>query len=222
MTGGTTSTDFLGSSGSPTGGQDVFVAKLQADGMGLVYAAILGGSNFMVFDGSIPLHVIELLGQGVVAFGFVERNNWTPSNGDGEDLFGLQFNASADRVFATVDAFGHVELWSAAPFDPGLLVAEGSVDLDPGRAFSLVIDVGGSNAQVLYDGVVVAEGNPFSVSSSDADPAQIGDDQVISVSFGTEFRGSATINDVPEPGGTLMLLAGAAALAGLGRRRIRP
>jgi len=187
--------------------------------LGTANGSFDGGMNYMVFDGSIPLVVHEIVGLGQVAFGFVERSTWTPTDGDGSDLFGLDFNAAADRVFASVDEFGIVRLYTGDAFDPGREIAAGSVDLTKQAAFSLVVDTVGSNAQVFYGADLIAEGDPFTGAASDADVADLGDDQVISIGRGTEFRGTAVITQVPEPGRLLVLGSGALLLLTRARRR---
>lgn len=171
--------------------------------------------NLMHLDGALPFQVERLLGQGEVAFGFVESTAWTPSPGDGSDLFGRDFNASSDRVFAIVDAEGRVELRTAEAFDPGRVIDTGFVPL--GRPGLLTLTLTPSTATVLFDGQVVASGDPFTTDFRDADPADVGDDFVISVGFGTEDRGTAVLN-VPEPAFGTALMLGACALLG-GRRR---
>ena len=174
--------------------------------------------NLMHLNGTRPFHVERLLGQGEVAFGFVESATWTPVAGDGSDLFGRDFNANADRVFAIVDADGHVELRTARAFGDGRVVATGYVPL--GRPGLLSMTLGASNAEVLFDGTVVASGDPFTTDFRDALPANVGDDFVVSVGFGTEDRGAAVL-DVPEPGVVLGLGIGALAISALSTRRKR-
>ncbi len=166
--------------------------------------------NLMKFDGALPFRIQSLLGQGEVAFGFVERTTWTPSTGDGSDLFGRDFNASADRVFAIVDDRGRVELRSAAAFDAGRVVATGYLPF--GRAGLMTLDLSGGIASVLFDGTVVASGDPFTSDFRDANPANVGDDFVISVGYGTEDRGSAVLA-VPEPQLATSIALGAMLLA---------
>lgn len=153
--------------------------------------------NLMNFDGSMPIHVVDILGQGEIAFGFVERATWTPSASppDTFDLFGRDGTNPVDRVFATVDQNGLVELWTADSSVAGRKIAEGAVDLARGGKLELEIDKVTPNARVLYDGFVVAQGNPFTADPLDAAAAQVGDDQVISIAFGTESRGAVTINN---------------------------
>lgn len=175
--------------------------------------------NLMHLNGARPFHVERLLGQGEVAFGFVESTNWTPTAGDGADLFGRDFNAAADRVFAIVDADGRVELRSASASSDGRVVATGFVPL--GRPGLLSMTLGPASAEVLFDGTVVASGDPFTTDFRDALPANVGDDFVVSVGFGTEDRGAAML-DVPEPGAAASLALGGLLSAGLStRRRLR-
>jgi hypothetical protein len=148
--------------------------------------------NLMRFDAALPVHVIELLGQGELAFGFVERASWTPADGDGADLFGREFSTPADRVFALVRADGTLELWSAAAFSPGIRIARTRIALDPAKPLELRI--GAALAELVYDGQVVAQANPFTGYPA-ADPANLGDDQVISVGYGHEWLGAAVISD---------------------------
>ncbi len=173
------------------------------------------GLNLMANDGAVPFQIERILGQGEVAFGFVDNGSWTPSAGDGEDLFGRDFNASADRVFAIVDAAGRVELRTAAAFDEGRVVDTGYVPL--GRPGLLSMSLSASNAEVLFEGFVVASGDPFTADFRDANPANVGDDWVISVGKGTEDRGAALLS-VPEPGFAVGLALATLALA-VGRRR---
>ncbi len=161
--------------------------------------------NLMHLNGVRPFHVERLLGQGEIAFGFVESGTWTPTSGDGSDLFGRDFNANADRVFAIVDADGRVELRTARAFGDGRVIATGFVPL--GRPGLLSMTLGVANAEVLFDGEVVASGDPFTTDFRDALPANVGDDFVISVGFGTEDRGAAVI-DVPEPDAAIGLMLG--------------
>ena len=152
--------------------------------------------NLMTFDAtSEPLFIVDILGQGEVAFGYVERNSWTPVSGDGIDLPGHDGNNPVDRVFAVVDALGLVELWTAADNVSGRRVASGALDLSQACALSLSIDKVLSMASVLCDGIVIAAGDPFTNDPADADPALVGDDRVITIGYGTDFRGAATIND---------------------------
>lgn len=171
--------------------------------------------NLMASGGGVPFQIERILGQGEVAFGFVDDASWTPSAGDGEDLFGRDFNASADRVFAIVDSRGRVELRTAGPFDAGRVVDTGFVPL--GRPGLLSITVGPTSAEVLFDGHGVASGDPFTSDFRDADPANVGDDFVISVGYGTEDRGAAILS-VPEPGFAAGLAVAALGLAALRRR----
>lgn len=171
--------------------------------------------NLLASGGAVPFQLERVLGQGEVAFGFVDENAWTPSAGDGEDLFGRDFNASADRVFAIVDAQGRVELRSAGAFQEGRVVATGYVPL--GRPGLLSINVSPTEAQVTFDGFVVASGDPFTPDVRDANPANVGDDFVISVGFGTEDRGAAILN-VPEPGFGGALAVAVLVLGGIRRR----
>ncbi len=152
--------------------------------------------NLMTFDASKALHVVDLLGQGEIAFGLVERSSWTPSlaPADGFDLFGRNGSNPFDRVFATLDAYGRVELWSADGSVAGRKVASGAVDLARGGRLELELDKAAPEARVLYDGFVVARGDPFTADPLDAEAAQVGDDQVVSIGFGTESRGAATLN----------------------------
>jgi len=171
--------------------------------------------NLMASGGAVPFHIERILGQGEVAFGFVEETIWTPTAGDGEDLFGRDFNASADRVFAIVDAQGRVELRTASPFNEGRVIDTGYVPL--GRPGLLTMNVTPTNAEVVFGSHVVASGDPFTTDFRDADPANVGDDWVISVGQGTEDRGAAILN-VPEPGFAVGLAFAALALAARRRR----
>ncbi|MEL7451046.1 MAG: SBBP repeat-containing protein, partial [Pseudomonadota bacterium] len=146
--------------------------------------------NFMVFNGSIPLHIVDIWNQGRVAIGVVDSANWPLSNGDGGTLFAPE--AFMDRVFVIVDALGRIELRSAPPFSNGVLVDEAFIGLEADKAISIDVDVNGSIARVFYDGNVVAEGNPF--VSGGANASQIGDDMAVSVGLGNEFLGAALLN----------------------------
>jgi len=157
------------------------------------------GWNFMVFEGSIPLHIVEIFSQGLVAFGFVERATWTPSSFDNGDLIGEQFDAPADRVFAVVDQWGHVELRSGNAFNPGIVIASGAVDLDPDKAFTMTLDIGLSTASVLYDGNLVVSGDPFPADPAAADSGEVGDDFVVSIGYGNGFLGAAIISNTTQP-----------------------
>ena len=199
--------------------QDEFALDTPAGVLATANGVDTGSVNLMTFEGAKPVHIVELLGMGEVAFGFVERNDWTPAHFDNADLFGESFSTPCDRVFARVDSFGIVTLMSAAPSRPGRVVARGAIALDRVGALSLEIDSVASLARVRYDGEIVVEGDPFTSDLEDADPLALGDDQVISVGFGTEYRGAATLNTVPEPGSALGLPMGSAALALFARRR---
>lgn len=153
------------------------------------------GWNFMVFDDSMPLHIIDIFSQGLVAFGFVERTTWTPSSLDNGDLIGEEFDAPADRVFAVVDQWGHVELRSGDAFDPGIVIASGAVDLNPSKAFTMTLDIGMATASVLYDGNVVVTGDPFPADPDAADSTDVGDDFVVSIGYGNGFLGGAIISN---------------------------
>ena len=85
-----------------------------------------------------------------------------------------------------------------------------------GRPGRLSLQLSASSAEVLFEGVVVASGDPFTTDLRDARAAEVGDDFVISVGFGTEDRGAAVLN-VPEPAVGLALALGGLALAA-GRR----
>jgi hypothetical protein len=174
--------------------------------------------NLMQNNAPLPFHIDSLLGQGEVAFGFVDNATWTPTDADGSDLFGRDFNALADRVFAIVDSDGEVELRTAAAFDEGRVVDTGFIPL--GRFGLLSLTVGPSQADVLFDGVVVATGDPFTADIRDATAANVGDDFVISVGYGTEDHGAAVIN-VPEPSFAASMIAGLVALVALANSRFR-
>lgn len=146
--------------------------------------------NFMWFDGSVPIRLLALRGGAEVALGFVERTTWTPSDGDGGDLFGREFNAPADRVFVAVDAFGRFELRSAAAFDPGVVIATGSLDL--GHTGGLHLELAGGVARLYHGSALVAEASPFTGASGAATQAAVGDDQVLAVGFGLGELGSAS------------------------------
>ena len=172
--------------------------------------------NLMKNDGALAIQIESLLGQGEVALGFVERMTWTPSSGDGADLFGRDFNAMADRVFAMIDSEGRVELRTASASSPGRVIDTGFLPL--GRPGLIEVTLSSTNAELLFDGVVVASGDPFTLDSRDALAGNVGDDFVISVGFGTESRGAATIS-VPEPGFGAMFAIGLLAALGLGVER---
>jgi hypothetical protein len=87
-----------------------------------------------------------------------------------------------------------------------------------GRPGLIEVTLSSTNAELLFDGVVVASGDPFTLDSRDALAGNVGDDFVISVGFGTESRGAATIS-VPEPGFGAMFAIGLLAALGLGVER---
>ncbi len=176
-----------------------FVQDTRSGVLGTPNGSLEEAASFMRFEGEIPLHVVELLGRGVVAFGYVERASWTPAPFDGSDLIGADFNTFADRVFAKVFVDGSVELWSAASGSPGTLIASGQVSLDPGKAFALEIDP--ADARVIYDGQVVAQGNPFTGFPAAA-ASNVGDDQVITIaSADADFPAAAVINGIGDADG---------------------
>lgn len=117
----------------------------------------------------------------------------TQHSADGFELPGWNGAPPADRVFAVIDSFGQVEPWTAAASSAGRMIGSGSIDASRGGALSLSISA--MNASLLYDGVTVASGNPFTIDPLDADAKLSYVDQVITIGRGTEFRGAASIND---------------------------
>ncbi len=180
--------------------------------------------NFMVFEGSLPMYVqAGPDSDGTIAFGFVERNDWTPSSGDGTHLDEPWGNPS-DRVYVTLDELGTLRLHSAAAYNGGVVVAETPIGVLPGRGLELVLDTVGRQATVLYEGNVVLHADPF-VGGGAADPAAVGDDFVLTLGVGDEFLGSATVShEKPAAGkncglGSEMMVL--LPLIGLLRRRLR-
>jgi hypothetical protein len=152
--------------------------------------------NFMVFEGSLPVFAVSgPESGGTLAFGFVERADWTPSVGDGTHLAEPYGNPS-HRVFASLDEQGTLRLHSAAAWSEGVVVAEVPVGVVEHRGFELAVDPVGLAATVTYDGQVVLQANPF-VGWPAADPAQVGDDFVVTVGLGDEFLGQAVFSDAP-------------------------
>jgi hypothetical protein len=87
-----------------------------------------------------------------------------------------------------------VRLFTAAAFQPGVELASNRVGLAPDRAFEL--EIVGNTAFVRYDGMAVLAANPF-IGFPGAPVGFSGDDGVISIGYGRDFLGSATINDGP-------------------------
>lgn len=155
-------------------------------------APILDGVvNLMLRDGNMPVYLTDGPNAGgVVLFGFVDEAMWTPSNADGNDL-STDFNSIGDRVYASVDDTGFVELISAANFRAGEVIATATVTLEPNKAFTLTIS--DDFASLWYGDEPIAEG-VLVVTSDTAHPATLGNDFVISVLSGNDNTGSATIN----------------------------
>ncbi|MEM7412840.1 MAG: SBBP repeat-containing protein [Myxococcota bacterium] len=182
-------------------------------------------ANFMVFDGSMPVYVQDVYSRGRVAFGFVERTTWTPSNGDAISLLDLDGGfGTRDRVYAQITLVGrgpvaNVQLRSGDAFSASVAVpgAETQVGLDPGKPFTITLDTVGQLATVTYDGTTILSANPFStVLSGGADIADVGDDMVISVGGGRLDLGGALL---PEPASAWTSVAGLLVVLGLARWR---
>jgi len=165
-------------------------------GVDAVPAPVLDGAvNFMIIGGAIPLNLTAgPAGGGIVAFGWADSTAWTPADGDGLDLTNGSDDIGA-RVYATVDGAGNLRLLSAAPFTAGQEIASTVVTLSPDKPWRLSVDVETNSATVFYGNDIVLEAPPFGVSGA-ADPADVGDDFVISVLSGATETGSASLNDL--------------------------
>ena len=155
-----------------------------------------GGVNLMLFDDDFPLYVDGPHAAGLLAFGLVDQNAWTPADSDGYDL--TEWIAEiGDRVYVLVTETGGVSLISQAEFTNGVVVDTGSVTLGTDKAWELQIDPVADWATVSYGGVVVAQGNPFDGSPDAASRVNVKDDFVVSVLSGgyDEDTGYATLND---------------------------
>jgi len=153
-----------------------------------------GGLNLMLYGQTTPVYITEGPVNGaLVYFGYVDAANWTPANGDGNDL-GVSFNSLGDRVYVKVDGSGNLEVISAPDFSAGIVLFATSVSLDPNKAFFFEILNG--IVYLFYDGTLLVE-HPLGAAGGVADPASLGDDFVISVttSAGGD-TGSATINNL--------------------------
>ena len=192
-------------------------------------------ANFMIFDGSFPVFVGDLYSRGQLAIGVVERNSWTPSDGDGISLLDIDSGfGTVDRVYLQVELVGRgpiarVQLRSGNAFNSSVLVPgqEAIVGLELDKSFDLTVDAGAQTASVVYGGQTILSGNPFStVLPGGADVGDIGDDMVISVGNARLDLGGALFSDVPipvpEPATRSVLIAGAALLTVLALRRAGP
>ena len=116
---------------------------------------------------------------------------WTPTTDDGLDL--EEGTNPAHRVYATLDRFGTVVLFSAAPFSAGVQFASGRVDALADVAVELEIDGSSGRAHLLVDGVRVIDADPFVFGG--AQQNSLGNDFVLSAAYGPEFVGAAIIGE---------------------------
>ena len=150
-----------------------------------------GAVNLMLLDSNMALYITEgPTSGGIVKFGLVDASIWTPADGDGIDI-SSDFASIGDRLFVTVDDTGFVELISAPPLSAGTVLATTTVTLDPNKAFALV--AGDEIVRVFYDDEPIAE-ELLTTGTELADPANLGDDLVISVLSGPTETGAATIS----------------------------
>lgn len=160
---------------------------LLASPMGVLEGAI----NLMMTNRSSPIYPARgPSGDGSLAFGFLDQSQWRPMNSDGLDIATVQ----ADRVFVRVQGHGRVDLISASPSSPGMVIGTGEVALSADTPFELVVDRERSMAYLIYGDQVVAQGNPF--SGQDAAHAEgLGNDFVVSIFGGSNHYEHLIIND---------------------------
>jgi uncharacterized repeat protein (TIGR01451 family) len=188
------------------------VADSQLGVLGSPMGTLDGAVNLMLTNRARALFLAQgPSGDGVVAFGFLNKTNWIPVTRDGNDLP----TVVGDRVFATVDGMGNVQLISAAPFSAGIVLATNHVTLSPNQPFRLAIDPVQDLVRLYYGGQVVAQGNPFT-GADEATRAAVGNDFAVSILGGTADLAYAILNDRP-----LKSLVVITALQPLGANQLR-
>jgi len=149
--------------------------------------------NLMMRDRTIPFYLTEgPIGSGIVLFGLIDENNWTPADFDGRDL-STQSETIGNRVYASLDGAGNMELLLAKDFSPHIVLDTTTVTIDTDKAFVFLET--GLGFVVYYGDDPVLEGF-LPETTSGIDPATIGDDFVISVLSGSSETGTATLNDL--------------------------
>lgn len=152
-----------------------------------------GAVNFMLRDRTLPFYLDQGPdGGGTVLFGLADEAAWTPTNGDGRDL-STQFDTVGNRVYASVDGTGAMQLLLAKDLTAPIVLDSTSVTLDPDTPF--LLRRRGGLVEVYYGDDLVMEGS-IAQTRDGVDPATIGDDLVISVLAGPTQTGTATLNNL--------------------------
>ncbi|MEM9529307.1 MAG: SBBP repeat-containing protein [Pseudomonadota bacterium] len=145
--------------------------------------------NLLRLGGGSALPVRNISNGGQVAFGVLDAGQWTPAASDTLDL--TQTLNPAHRVFLTFRFPSQVTLWSAAPFTAPVQVEQALYDALSGEPVFFSVDTVGNSATLRQGSRTLISANPFVPGAAAA--SMLGQDQVVSSGFGSDFLGRAVL-----------------------------